>query len=332
MKKIVVIGSANMDTTNRVEEFPDVLTSESLNDIKETTRVLGGKGANQAVSAAKQTQGTDTKVYFIGCVGKDEAGISVLEGFKNQGVDYSQVRVVDADTDGRMIYVEEKTGKNIMFGYGDCVKQLTPEVVFNEETIKILQDADVVIIQMKMPDETIEEIIDYCDEHMITLMIDPTPIEKSSLLISKNLLDKATYLTPNEEEAIALAMYEQGFTLEQIKERIDAIPREKKLEIIKDLVQRHQNLIVTLGDEGVMYYNRGVKHHQAYPTECIDSTGAGDTFNGTFAAAIIRGEDLDTAIEYALINCANKVRFVGAQNGMQTIEETKRDYDRIQTR
>jgi len=330
MKRIVVIGSANMDTTNYLNSntFPDRLTSESCNDIYETTRVLGGKGANQAVSAALQSQGTDVGVSFIGCVGKDESGLKIVQSLKEKGIDYSAVKVLNTETDGRVIFVN-KNGENQMFGYGNCIKQLSPEVVFNKRTEPILRDADVVVIQMKMPDDTIEEVIDYCDEHMLTLMIDPTPVEKSGLLAKKGLIDKATYLTPNEEEAYALAKYEEGMSLEDIKADLKNASREEILAVIEGLVRRHPNVIATLGDKGIMYYNpdKGLVHRNPYPTECIDSTGAGDTFNGTFAAAISRGEDLETAIDYALMNCANKVKEKGAQNGMQTYAETQRDLE-----
>ena len=328
MRRIVVIGSANWDTKHYLtgDKFPTSLTSESTNDIYETTRELGGKGANQAVSAALQSQGTDIGVSFIGCVGKDDSGLRIIQSFKDKGIDYSAVKVLDNNTDGRLIFVNKK-GDNQMFGYGDCIKQLTPEVVFNEKTEPILKEADVMIIQMKMPDETIEEIIDYCEENNITLMIDPTPVEKSKLLAKKNLIDKATYLTPNEDEAYALARYEAGLTLEEIDAEKKNLSREQILAVIENFVKKHQNILATLGDEGIMYYdydpNEGLVHHKPFPTNCIDSTGAGDTFNGTFAAAISRGDNLKTAIEYGLMNCANKVQVKGAQNGMQTYEETK---------
>ncbi len=330
MKKIVVIGSANMDTTHRVETFPNNLTSEGLNNILETNRVLGGKGANQAVSAALQSQGTDTQIYFIGCIGKDEAGIKILESLKEREIDYTGVRVLDKETDGRVILVD-KDGNNQMFGYGDCIKELTPEIVFNEKTNQIMQDADIIIIQMKMPAETVEKVIEFCEKNGKTLIIDPTPIEKSSLLTEKGLLDKATFLTPNEEEAFALAMYEKKYTSDEIKKMYNAMLRDDILRIIEEFVGKHHNVIATLGDKGVMYYNRVIRHKKPYPTKCIDSTGAGDTFNGAFAAALSRGEDLDTAIDYALMDCANKVKYPGAQNGMQTLEETKRDLSKIQS-
>ena len=321
MGKIVVIGSANYDISCEVEVLPKEATKEGIENV---TGVLGGKGANQAVAAALQ----GAEVYFIGCIGNDSEGERIKSNFKKNNVEYERgTKVLNTSTDGRIIYVD-KNGNNRMFGYGKCIKMLTPEIAINEE---LLRDADIVMIQMKMPDETIEEVIKYCKENMKTLIIDPTPIKKSGLLIEKGLLDSEAYITQNEEEAFALAMYEQGYTYEQIEKEMRSKSRDEIIGIIRDFVKKHHNIIATLGDKGVMYYNRGIREHKPYPTECIDSTGAGDTFNGTFAAAISRGEDLDTAIEYALANCANKIKCRGAQNGMQTLEETRRDIERIKT-
>lgn len=331
MKNIVVIGSANMDTTHYVVEFPTDLTSECINNVEDVIRVLGGKGANQAVSASLQSEGTDNKVYFIGCVGQDESGVEILKKFKESNINYFGVEVLkDTSTDGRIIFVD-KDGNNKMLGYGNCVKQLLPSIVFNEKNKPIMDQADIVMLQMKMPDETTEKIIEFCNQSGKVLLIDPTPIEKSSLLAKKGLIDNITYLTPNEEEAYALAMYEMGYDLDTIKEHYSKSTEENKMKIIRALVEKHPNVIATLGSKGVMYNNNGVKVQKPYTDKCIDSTGAGDTFNGAFIGAIARGESLESAIDYAMVDCAHKVKYKGAQNGMQTYKETKRDLDRLKT-
>ena len=330
MSKIVVIASANMDTTHYLRgDFPEQATGESLNEIESTARVLGGKGANQARATKLQSPNDETKVYFIGCVGKDKSASSILDEFLKSKIDFRGTKIVDANTDGRIIYVN-KEGENRMMGYGDCIKQLTPDMI----DLDILEKADIVAIQMKMPPETAEYVIRYCEEHGKTLVIDPTPPEKAGILLENHaeLLKKADYLTPNEEEAFALIKYQEGKTMEEIKAEFKATPKEVRYKLIEDFVRTHPNVIATIGGDGVIY-NNGTKviRKETYPTVCKDSTGAGDTFNGAFIAAISRGETLDRSIEYGLMASSMKVKFPGAQNGVPTYEETKKaleEYDK----
>lgn len=325
MSKIVVIGSANMDTTHYLStEFPDELTQESLNEIIKTARVLGGKGANQARAAKLQSK--ENKVYFIGCVGEDESGVKMLEEFKRVGVDFRGVKVLKGKTtDGRIIDVD-KNGENRMKGYGDCIKELKPELI----DMTILENADIVAIQMKMPQETVKFVIEYCKQNNKPLVIDPTPPEKVNILMEEGakLLGDAAYLTPNEEEAFALIKYGEGKDITQIKKEFKETPKEVRLQMIQDFVAKHPNVIATIGGDGVIYHNgKGAIRKRTFPTECKDSTGAGDTFNGAFIASLARGEKLEKAIEYGLMASSMKVRYEGAQNGVPTYEEVTKALD-----
>lgn len=325
MSKIVVIGSANMDTTHYLStEFPDELTQESLNEIIKTARVLGGKGANQARAAKLQSK--ENKVYFIGCVGEDESGVKMLEEFKRVGVDFRGVKVLKGKTtDGRIIDVD-KNGENRMKGYGDCIKELKPELI----DMTILENADIVAIQMKMPQETVKFVIEYCKQNNKPLVIDPTPPEKANILMEEGakLLGDAAYLTPNEEEAFALIKYGEGKDITQIKKEFKETPKEVRLQMIQDFVAKHPNVIATIGGDGVIYHNgKGAIRKRTFPTECKDSTGAGDTFNGAFIASLARGEKLEKAIEYGLMASSMKVRYEGAQNGVPTYEEVTKALD-----
>lgn len=323
MSNIIIIGSANMDTSCYLEgDFPEVLTAEGLNQVEKTETVLGGKGFNQAVSAKKQSS-QDDRISFIGCIGEDKQGVSIIEKLKEMRIDYSGVKVLkDKKTDGRIIFVD-KNGNNRMIGYGDCVKELKPSVFEDENIQKKISEADFIMIQMKMPEETVEYLIDYCEKNGKTLLIDPTPPEKSSLLLRKGLLDKASFLTPNEEEAYALSKYEEGFSFEEIKGMFKKENKVQILESIRRLIKNHPNIVATLGENGVMYNNNGIVNvKNAYKTKCIDSTGAGDTFNGAFITAIARGENLNEAVKCAQMSSSIKVQFAGAQNGMPTLDET----------
>lgn len=329
MSKIVVIGSANMDTTHYLRgEFPEELTQECLNEVEKTARVLGGKGANQARASKLQANKND-EVYFIGCIGSDKAGDALIAEFENVGLNYDGVvRLEGKNTDGRIISVDSK-GENRMMGYGDCVKELKPELI--DESL--LETADVIAIQMKMPEETVRFVIDYCTKHNKTLVIDPTPPEKAGILMEKQaeLLKQGTYFTPNEEEAFALIGYAEGKTMTEIKKDFQNTPKDARLKMIEVLVDRFPNIIATVGGDGVIYKNHGkVIRKETYPTECKDSTGAGDTFNGAFIAAIARGLDLDKAVDFGLMASSMKVKYLGAQNGVPTQEETIKALDEAQ--
>ena len=243
MSKIVVIGSANMDTTHYLRgDFPEQATGESLNEIESTARVLGGKGANQA--RATKLQSTNDEIYFVGCVGDDDNGRSIITELTNVGVNTKGIKVLDKfKTDGRIITVD-KNGDNKMMGYGDCIKQLTPEMIDPE----LLESSDIVAIQMKMPEETVKYVIEYCRKHKKPLVIDPTPLEKTAILMKNNqeLLNAATYLTPNEEEAFALIGYMEGKDSTTIKREFKETPEDERLKMIEKFVGKFPNVVLPL--------------------------------------------------------------------------------------
>lgn len=230
------------------------------------------------------------------------------------GINYSGVKVIEnIKTDGRIIFVD-KNGNNRMMGYGNCIKQLTPDMILNKNMQEVIEDADIIMIQMKMPENTVEAIINYCYERKKIILVDPTPADKSSLLVKKGLLEKSTFLTPNEDEAYTLSQYIKGYSFEQIQQMFKKTPKQQRIEEIRELIQKYPNVIATLGENGVVYNNNGrIILKKPFKTQCKDSTGAGDTFNGAFTAAIIRGEDLDKAIDYALMASSMKVGYEGAQ-------------------
>ena len=267
------------------------------------------------------------EVYFIGCIGLDKEGDSMRKEFQRVGVNFAGLKVLEGkNTDGRIINVD-KNGENRMMGYGDCVKELKPDVI----NMTILEMADIVAIQMKMPQETVRFVIDYCQKHNKPLVIDPTPPEKASILLENGgaLLRKGTYFTPNEEEAFALIKYAEGKTIAEIKKEFNATPKEQRLKMIEDFVAKHPNVIATVGGDGVIYQSKGkVVIKATYPTECKDSTGAGDTFNGAFIASIARGESVDQAVDFGLMASSMKVRHEGAQNGVPDYETTKKELEK----
>ncbi len=371
MPKVVFLGSANMDTTMKLKgEFPEEGTSECENLVESIARTAGGKAFNQLLAFLKQCPDAEVSfVGCIGGVPKrdengnviidkktgqevlepDESGKVIHDILTNPDTGLSKVvlkmfyRMLDENgeqildennkpkfikTDGRIIQVD-KNGQNRMTGYGDAIKQLTPRNV--SELDSVLEGADMVVIQLKMPAETVKYIIDYCEKNNVKLLIDPTPLENSKLLVENNceLLKKATYLSPNEEEAFALAMYAIGKDVDEVKTLYKKTSPEQRVEMIKSLVKTSPNVFVTMGGDGVIFNKDGqVISQETYPTECRNSTGAGDSFNGAFAASIIRGEDYETALLYGLLVSSIKVREeFGTTEGVLYYDETKEIFE-----
>lgn len=351
MPKVVFIGSANMDKSIKLKaKIPGQLTRECTNESTETI-TPGGKALNQALAFIKQFPGAD--VHFIGCVGTeikpgknvpeiDANGQVLKEILEKAGIGIEGLKVIDkvieekvkkpdgtfemqkrrVKTDGRVITVSGEDGDYRMTGYGDCIKELTRENI--PEMDSILEGADLVVIQLKMPPETVRYVIEYCSRNNVKLLVDPTPLDKSRILVENNceLLKKATYLSPNEEEAFALAMYAAGKNLEEIDALFRTTSSKQRTEMIKALVRTSPNIFATMGGDGVIFNRDGeIITQETYPTFCNDATGAGDTFNGAFAAAIMRDEDYETAILYGLMASSLKVQRDGAQNGVPSYEE-----------
>jgi len=294
MGKIVVIGSANIDCTKEVHEFP---TEGSEQNEISSTYGFGGKGTNQAIAASR----SGSEVSFIGCIGEDEYSRKIVGNLESNGIDVKGVKAVLGlkKPDGRTIYVRGHDGENAMTGYGEAIGHLTPEVI--EGRREDLDNADIIIIQYKMPKESVDFVIEYCKENRKKLIVNPAPPEQAKLDISK--MSSITYLTPNQYEAPELF---PGLSFEEI-------------------VTRYPNVIITLGKDGVMYYDNGaVKTLPALEVECIDTTGAGDTFTGAFATAVSEGKSLEEAVLFGRTAAGMKVKQKGAQPGIPNRPEIEK--------
>lgn len=291
MAKIVVIGKANIDFTKRVEKFP-----EKNDELSRDSSIpsYGGKGANQAIAASR----SGSEVSFIGCVGEDIYSQGIIDNLEKNAVNAEGVKVIHGlkRPDYRVIYVRISDGEYIRTGRGYAINQLTPNVI--QENIEKLDDADVIIIQLKMPKESIDFVGTYCKQYNKKLIVNPAPAEQDKLDVLQ--INQITYLTPNQSEARTLF---PGLSNEEI-------------------VTRYPNVVITLGKDGVIYYDKGaVKRLAALNVKCIDSTGAGDTFTGAFTTAICDGKSLEEAVLFARTAAGLKVQKAGAQIGMPTKDE-----------
>ena len=190
MKRIGVVGSINMDMTVQAERIPlkgETLKGENLQYIS------GGKGANQAVAMAKL--GAD--VVMFGCVGKDAAGESLCKNLKDMGVDTTYIKEIEGTPTGLAIITVGENDNTIV-----VVAGANNEVSI--DYVRSIQDAllkcDIVLLQHEIPQETIEYVIGFCHENGIQIVLNPGPARP----VKKEILEKVTYLTPNEHETVIL--------------------------------------------------------------------------------------------------------------------------------
>ncbi|HEY9576668.1 MAG TPA: PfkB family carbohydrate kinase, partial [Pseudobacillus sp.] len=242
MVKVAVVGSSSMDlvvTSAKRPEAGETVLGDSFKTVP------GGKGANQAVAAAR----LGAQVYMIGCVGNDHYGKVIIKNFKENGVQINYVEPVTEMESGtaHIILAEGDNSIVVVKGANDAV---TPAYVMQAKSA--IEQADIVLIQQEIPEETVEYIADLCHELDVPLLLNPAPARP----ISQNVIEKAAYITPNEHEAALL------------------FPGISKGEALKKYPEK---VFITEGKRGVRYFNgkNEVLVH-AYPVEAVDTTGAGD--------------------------------------------------------
>lgn len=289
MKRILVIGSVSTDFVVTTDQKPN--QGETVFG-KNFEISFGGKGANQAVAASRL--GAD--VGMIGLVGDDIFGKEIIENLNKNRVNTENVEPVPYEVSGSAHIILYEKDNSIIVVPG-ANNQLDKTKVENlRDNIK---QYDLIIIQNEIPQLTNEKIIQICWEEKIPTIYNPAPARK----LAKEWIEKVTYLTPNEHE----------FTI--------LFPDKKLSEALREYPNQ---LIITLGSKGSVFFN-GEKeiHIPAYKVEPIDTTGAGDTFNGAMAVGLINGMTLEDSLKLANLSAAYSVQKFGAQGGMPTLNQLK---------
>lgn len=282
MAKIVVIGSASMDLVVTSAKRPGA-GETVLGDSFKT--VPGGKGANQAVAAAR----LGAEVTMVGCVGDDSFGETILNNLQSNGVITDYVEPV-TDMESGTAHIILAEGDNSIVVVKAANDRITPEYVDQAE--KVIQAADIVLIQQEIPEETVVHVSAICAKYQVPLMLNPAPARP----VPSVVIERAAYITPNEHEA-AILFHD---------------------EPLGDVLRRYPNkLIVTEGKKGVRYFD-GMQEIvvPGYKVEAVDTTGAGDTFNGAFAVALAEGMSLTASLRFANRAASLSVMKFGAQGGM----------------
>lgn len=289
MTKLVVIGSCNVDVTVECERWAK--PGETIFG-KRLTVAPGGKGANQAVAAAR----LGAEVKMVGCIGDDMYGQLLLKALQANKVDTTYVKVLPGENSGTAhITVAENDNQIIVIKAANDL--VAPSLV--DEAWEAIKEADMVLLQHEIPAATNAYIIEKCAAAGIPVLLNPAPVAP----VPAELLAKVTYLTPNEHEAATL------FT------------GLGKAEILD---QNQGKVIMTLGSKGVAYAEKGqVITVPGFKVQPVDTTGAGDTFNGAFAVARAAGKSMQESISFANAAAALSVQKLGAQGGMPYLQEVE---------
>ena len=297
-KPIVVVGSINLDLVVGADRLP--LPGETITGNHFAT-FHGGKGANQAVAVAK----LGYPVAMVGCVGHDNFGSQLRHGLENAGVDVSHVSTVD-ESSGIALITTGKRGENSIVVVPAANARLTPEIV--ERAAPMLERAGIILAQLEIPLGTVEYLAHFADTRGIPLMLDPAPARD----LPESLLRRVTWLTPNETEAHALLANGAGG---------HGATSEHAARCF--LVRGVKNVILKLGSRGCLIAqpDREDRRVTAFSVTAVDTTAAGDAFNGGFAVALMRGLDVSRSAVFASAVAAISVTRSGAQPSMPTADE-----------
>jgi ribokinase len=297
--RVVVIGSINTDMVVKMPRIP--LPGETIIG-GDFVMTRGGKGANQAVAAARL--GAD--VTFVGRVGEDVFGERAVSSMRTAGVDTSCVTVDYGTPSGVALIFVGGDGQNSIAVAPGANSRLAPEHV--DAARAAIKRADVVVLQLEMPMETVERAVEVADEVGALVVLNPAPAAQ----IPERILRLVDVLTPNEFEAATM-----------LGRAIDN--RYTPAFAARDLLAMGvQSVVLTLGSEGAVCATE--VRTQEIPgkrVRAVDATGAGDCFTGALACAIGEGKELSVAVHFANAAAAVSVTRMGAQASMPTREEVE---------
>ncbi|MHC8343459.1 ribokinase [Pseudomonas sp. RT6P73] len=297
--KVVVIGSLNMDLVTRAPRLPrggETLIGESF------ATVSGGKGANQAVAAAR----LGAQVSMVGCVGSDAYGEELRGALLAEQIDCQAVSTVKGSSGVALIVVDDNSQNAIVIVAG-ANGALTPQVI--DQFDAVLQAADVIICQLEVPDATVGHALKRGRELGKIVILNPAPASRP---LPADWYASIDYLIPNESEASALS----GLPVDSLETAETAATRLIALGAGK--------VIITLGAQGSMFANgTGFEHFPAPKVKAVDTTAAGDTFVGGFAAALASGKTEAEAIRFGQVAAALSVTRAGAQPSIPTLSDVQ---------
>lgn len=304
-KKVVVFGSFVVDLTGRTPRLP--VPGET---VMGTSFAMGpgGKGSNQAVAVHRA--GAD--MTLVTKVGKDVFGTVATDFYKEEGMDTSYIFEDESKETGcALISVDENTAQNEIVVISGACGNITPEDV--EKSRSLIESAGILLLQLEINLDALYKVIDIAHEAGVTIVLNPAPAAE----LPDEVLRKIDIVTPNETEA-------QVLTGVKIENEADA---KKAAKVFMD--KGVKEVVITLGSLGAFAMDQEKSELvERLNVDAIDTTGAGDAFNGGFVMALAEGKDLFTALRYGNVTGALSVTKLGTAPSMPSREEINALYEK----
>lgn len=297
-KKVLVIGSLNMDYSISVDKLPSpgetVLGSDFL-------LVPGGKGANQAYGLGK----LGANVSMIGAVGDDDNGRLLLENLKSVNVNIDGIEVISGEKTGCAFVNVDSNSENNIIVIGGANLKVDKHII--DKNISKVKEADIIVMQLEIPIDTIKYVLELTKEDNKIIIIDPAPAKKN---IDKDIFNNVDFIKPNITELEILS----GM---KINNDIDVVQAANKM-----LELGVKNVIVTLGENGSILVSKDKnKKFETLKVNAVDSTAAGDSFVAGLALSLSENKPLENSIKYAHIVSSYSVTKKGAQSSIPSKED-----------
>lgn len=298
MARIVVVGSSNTDMVVKTDYIPKPGETVIGGDF---VTAGGGKGANQAVAAAR----LGAEVAFVARLGLDVFGDSAVSGFRQEGINTDYVTRDGKAPSGVALIFVDKHGENVIVVAPGANSYLMPEHV--EAARTRIESADVLIMQLETPLETVIAAAEIARASGVKVLLNPAP----ACELPSRLLEMVDILTPNETEAARLTGVEPG----------DMDPEEAARSLMDSGIGA---AVITMGSRGGLAVTMdAVIRYPAPMVKAVDTTAAGDAFSGALAVAVAEGRDMKSAVRFAAAAAAVSVTRVGAQPSLPTRAEAE---------
>jgi ribokinase len=297
LNEIIIVGSLNMDLNTEVCCLP--VKGESVIANKFYTSP-GGKGANQAIAAARLGAG----VSMIGCVGRDNNGQALLKNLADNNIDTTSIHSVSEVATGFAIITINNFAENtiVIFPGANDICSLKDI----EQAEELFLKAKVMVTQLEIPLETVNSALQFAKKHNVTTILNPAPFRR----LSSAILANVDLLIPNAVEAANLC----GLSITDIDSAMQAADAIQKMGVIRTAI--------TLGKEGAIFAGpEGKFHMPAFKVEAVDTTGAGDAFIGAFASSWAKRLSIERCLSYGCAAGALASLKVGAQSALPNVAE-----------
>lgn len=291
-KKIVVVGSSNMDMVVKTDHIPvpgeTVLSGSFFMN-------AGGKGANQAVAVAR----LGGEVVFISKLGNDLFGKQFSQLFTHEGIDTHHIQFDEDLPSGVALITVDQAGENSIVVASGANANLHNDDL--QGALPAIDAAGIVLLQLEIPIETVGYVANYAVANGVRVILNPAPAQ----VLSPELLAQVDILTPNKTEAGMLA-------------GMEVTDLESAGEAARIICQKGvKHVVVTMGSLGAVICEQGeISVQSVRKVETIDSTAAGDVFNGALAVALAEGKDLQDAVAFACEAASISVTRLGAQSSI----------------